>query len=210
VSDSGNVKWIRGWGWVSIVLGLPGLAFCAFFLGLAVTGMVGGEAFGGAGTLLFCLILLIPAFPFFLGFRMVRNPDPTVFRRPALGVIVRATWSAVPVFVGIHLWNDFSADNRANYHYAQIRSDLRAIAAAQDSLFKASGTYAPTVEELRVVLTSGVHIQMESGGNGWAATGYHVEGPDHGCAVWAGEEAPLFETPGGSRPDSPSYVYCDG
>jgi competence protein ComGC len=89
---------------------------------------------------------------------------------------------------------------------AQIRDDLRKLAAAQSSYFYDHHVYSADLEQLRSAgfrSSPGVHLVVnEATQTGWSATGFHPEWPA-GCFLFVRGAAPV-----GSA-TTPGVIGCD-
>lgn len=104
----------------------------------------------------------------------------------------------------------FDFTRRRGYRSA-LKSDLKNIAVQQDLYYSENFSYAPDLASLSFDPSEGVSVTItEADNKGWAITAGHsgLPGAD-GCAIYFGDATPAA-TPGGSTPDRPGLVVCDG
>lgn len=72
-------------------------------------------------------------------------------------------------------------------HAAQLKSALRAVAAAQTRHHAAKSSYAASADALRVAPAPGVRVEvLAAGRSGWQARARHQEQPGRSCVIFVG------------------------
>jgi type IV pilus assembly protein PilA len=84
------------------------------------------------------------------------------------------------------------AKTKAKSHTAEVISDLKNLATAQESYFYEHATYAPTMALLNVNTSPGVTVTIvEATASGWSATAVHPAALPATCAIFYGGASPV-------------------
>ena len=91
-----------------------------------------------------------------------------------------------------------------------LRSDLRALTAAEEGAIHRTGEYESHLDQLLLTPSPGVQIDMLSAtGDGWSAMATHPELPGVSCVVFAGDVAQRPATLLQARRGAAGDVVCD-
>jgi hypothetical protein len=91
-----------------------------------------------------------------------------------------------------------------------LRSDLRAVTAAEESAVHRTGRYETQLQKLYLTPSQGVQVEfIEATSDGWSAIATHPRLPAVSCVVYAGDITPLPATRKEGRRGAAGEVVCD-
>jgi hypothetical protein len=91
-----------------------------------------------------------------------------------------------------------------------LRSDLRAVTAAEEGAVHRTGRYETQLQKLYLTPSQGVQVEfIEATSDGWSAIATHPRLPAVSCVVYAGDITPLPATRKEGRRGAAGEVVCD-